>query len=140
MEEEISEIAQNAVDAFSYDHPEVFWIYNVKYSYRISGQSTETGCLVKNPLCLRRRYSVFRKVIKVSGPLDLDHGNDMTYNTDRKRLVVLHSTGKGKRLSVIRTDTLKVESVKDVKISSVLEGATTDEAKAILIMKPIIKI
>lgn len=70
-------------------------------------------------------------MIKVSGPLDLDHGNDMTYNPDRKRLVVLHSTGKGKRLSVIRTDTLKVESVKDVKISSVLEGATTDEAKAI---------
>lgn len=34
-----TEIAQNAVDAFSYDHPEVFWIYNVKYSYRISGQS-----------------------------------------------------------------------------------------------------
>ena len=96
--------------------------------------------MVKNPLCLRRRYNVFREVIKVSGPLDLDHGNDMTYNTDRKRLVVLHSTGKGKRLSVIRTDTLKVESVKDVKISSVLEGATTDEAKAILIMKPVIKI
>lgn len=96
--------------------------------------------MVKNSLCLRRRYSVFREVIKVSGPLDFDHGNDMTYNTDRKRLAVLHSTGKGKRLSVIRTDTLKVESVKDVKISSVLEGATTDEAKAILIMKPVIKI
>lgn len=71
------------------------------------------------------------KVVKVSAALVLDHGNDMTYNPDRKRLVVLHSTGNAKRLSVILPDTLRTESVKDVKISSVLEGATTDEAKAI---------
>ena len=96
-----------------------------KYSYYILYNRKAEKCKI-----IKVRQSDW-KVIKVSGSLDLDHGNDMTYNTDRKRLVVLHSTGKGKRLSVIRTDTLKVESVKDVKISSVLEGATTDEAKAI---------
>ena len=65
MEEEISEIAQNAVDAFSYDHPEVFWIYNVKYSYRISGQSTETGCLVKIVgITLKPQEVIMKPIIK----------------------------------------------------------------------------
>lgn len=61
-----TEIAQNAVDAFSYDHPEVFWIYNVKYSYRISGQSTETGCLVKIAgITLKPQEVIMKPIIKI---------------------------------------------------------------------------
>lgn len=96
-----------------------------KYSYYILYNRKVEKCKI-----VKVRNSDW-KVIKVSAGLPLDHGNDMTYNPDTKRLIVLHSTGNAKRLSIIRTDTLKIESYKDVKVSSILFGATQEEAKAI---------
>lgn len=69
------------------------------------------------------------KVVKVSGVLPVAHGNDMTYNSSKKRLIVVHSTGKAKRLSVVNPQTLKLETSKDVKIPSKLSGASSSDVK-----------
>lgn len=71
------------------------------------------------------------KVIKVSGALKIDHGTDMTYNSKIKRLVVVHKRVNPKRLSLINPNTLKVEKMKDVKMPSVLPGASSSDLKGI---------
>ncbi len=69
------------------------------------------------------------KVIKVSGVLKIAHGNDLTYNSKLKRLVVVHSTQNPNRLSLIHPSTLKVEKSKDVKLPSALPGASSSDIK-----------
>lgn len=72
-----------------------------------------------------------RKVTKISAILEVAHGNDMTYNTKKKCLAVIHHTKNGKRISLVNPSTLTVTEVKDVKIPSVLAGATDAQRKAI---------
>ena len=71
------------------------------------------------------------KVVKISSVLNIAHGNDMTYNSDLKKLVVVHLTENGKRVSFVNPKTLRVESQKDITIPSQLPGATASELKAI---------
>ncbi len=71
------------------------------------------------------------KVIKVSKPLQLSHGNDMTYNSDTKKLVVAHGVDKPKRLSIVNPKTLTLEKHVDVKIPSGLKGATSKQLRAV---------
>ncbi len=56
-----------------------------------------------------------KKVTGVSRPLKLYHGNDITYNTRTRRLVVAHAKPDRKTISVINPRTLKV--VKRVSVS-----------------------
>lgn len=72
-----------------------------------------------------------RKVVKVSRTLSLAHGNDITYDSTRKRLVVVHTTKNGKRLSIVSPRTLKVRARKNLKVPKVLPGATDAQRKAV---------
>lgn len=69
------------------------------------------------------------KVVKVSGVLDVAHGNDMTYDKHRKRLVIVHSTGVDpKRLTSVDPNTLTVIESKHVQIPRKLAGGTMADA------------
>ena len=69
------------------------------------------------------------KVVKVSGALDVAHGNDMTYDNHRKRIVIVHSTGADpKRLTSVDPKTLKVTESKHVKIPKKLAGGSVADA------------
>ena len=48
------------------------------------------------------------KIKKISAPLALNHGNDMTYNSKEGFLVVVNYTGKPWRLSLVDPKTLKI--------------------------------
>lgn len=70
------------------------------------------------------------KVVKVSGPLDVAHGNDMTYNPHKKQLVIVHSTGEDpKRLTTVHPGTLKITGSRHIKIPNKLSGGSTADAK-----------
>ncbi len=69
------------------------------------------------------------KVAGVSGILDVAHGNDMTYDSHRKRLVIVHSTGVDpKRLTSVDPNTLAVIESKHVQIPKKLAGGSTADA------------
>lgn len=69
------------------------------------------------------------KVVKVSGALDVAHGNDMTYDKHRKRIVIVHSTGTDpKRLTSVHPKTLKVIESKHITIPKKLAGGSTADA------------
>ena len=55
-----------------------------------------------------------RKVVKVSEPLNLHHGNGMTFNYCKNEIVVAHSTGSPKTVSVINPFTLKIKYNKKI--------------------------
>lgn len=69
------------------------------------------------------------KVVKVSGVLDVAHGNDMTYDSHKKRLVIVHSTGVDpKRLTSVDPNTLGVIESKHVQIPKKLAGGSLADA------------
>lgn len=71
------------------------------------------------------------KVVKVSGVLNVAHGNDMTYDSHRKRLVVVHSTGADpKALTSVNPNTLRVIESQHVQIPKKLAGGSLEDAKA----------
>lgn len=72
-----------------------------------------------------------KKVVKVSGVLDVGHGNDITYDSKRKRLVVAHCAGSVRRLDIVNPSTLKVSSSVNVALPQALLGATDSQRKAI---------
>lgn len=69
------------------------------------------------------------KVAGVSGALDVAHGNDMTYDSNKNRLVIVHSTGADpKRLTSVNPQTLTVTDSTHVQIPKKLAGGTTSDA------------
>ena len=69
-------------------------------------------------------------VVKVSAPLTLHHGNDLTFNTRENRLIVAHSTGATKTVSVINPSTLQI--IKNVNVelpAKKLEGLTAEKLR-----------
>lgn len=54
------------------------------------------------------------KVVKVSGVLKVNHGNDITYNSKEKVLVIVHYTGKPWGVTLVDPKTLKVIANKTV--------------------------
>lgn len=71
------------------------------------------------------------KVMKISSPLAVAHGNDMTYNSHTKKLTVVHNTRNAKRLSTVSPSTLRVEKSTDVKVPAALAGASAADVKSI---------
>lgn len=69
------------------------------------------------------------KVSKVSGILEIAHGNDMTYNSSMKRLVVTHTNVYTKRISIVNPSTLKIERTLDVKIPAKMSGVSDKDLK-----------
>ena len=57
-----------------------------------------------------------KKVVRVSAPLKLSHGNDITFDTKRNRIVVAHSTPNPKQISVVDPKTLKVTQTLTVEL------------------------
>lgn len=55
-----------------------------------------------------------QSVEQMSDPLEVDHGNDMTYNTKTGKLVVTHNAPNGKVLSFIDPKTLTVTKTKKI--------------------------
>ena len=95
------------------------------YGYYILYNKSKDKCRI-----LKCKLSNNAKV-KLSGVLKLNHGNDVTYNSNIKRLVVTHYTGRPYRLTLIDPATLKVKSYKDIKVPTSLDGASASELKAI---------
>lgn len=71
------------------------------------------------------------KVAKVSKALSVAHGNDIAYDSQRKRLAVVHTTVKGKRISLINSSSLRVVKTVDVSVPKGLAGATDGQRKAV---------
>lgn len=69
------------------------------------------------------------KVVMVSGALDVAHGNDMTYDANKRQLVIVHSTGVDpKRLTSVNPNTLTVTESKHVQIPKKLPGGSLEDA------------
>ena len=91
-----------------------------KYTYlllynRSNGYSRIVKVLTKNG-----------KVKKVSGPLALNHGNDMTYNSKEKFLAVVNYTGKPWRLTLVDPKTLEIIRHVTVKCPKSTYNATEE--------------
>lgn len=71
------------------------------------------------------------KVTKVSKALSVAHGNDIAYDSQRKRLAVVHTTVNGKRISLISPSSLKVTKTVDVSVPKGLAGASDGQRKAV---------
>ena len=63
-----------------------------------------------------------RKVVKVSKALKVQHGNSLTYDTRRDRLVVAHGDGGTWKISLLNPKTLKVTAVKRLKLPKKVSG------------------
>lgn len=96
------------------------------YSYYLLLNKNVTLCKV-----VKVRHSTM-KVAAVSDAMYVGHGNDMTYNSDKKCLVVAQSTGNvPKALISIDAKTLKIIENKRITIPTKLAGASYAGTKAI---------
>lgn len=94
-----------------------------KYAYQIFEPKKGNKCVV-----LKYNPKTMTKV-KVSKPILLDHGNDMTYNPNTKKLYVVHWDGRPRRITMLNKDTLKVVGTKDIKVKAGIPGVSKSEAK-----------
>lgn len=93
------------------------------YAYYLLNNRTAGKCKV-----VKVKRSTL-KVVMVSGALNVAHGNDMTYDSGKKRLVIVHSTGTDpKALTSVNPQTLQVIESKHVQIPKKLAGGTTADA------------
>ena len=67
-----------------------------------------------------------KKAVKVSAAMYVGHGNDMTYDTKRNRLVVAYSTPYPKYLAVVDPVTLTKQYAKKVKLPKKIEGISPE--------------
>lgn len=69
-------------------------------------------------------------VVQYSEPLELNHGNDMTYDSKNKRLVIVHNAPYKKKISFVDPNTLKIignSITLDFDAYSIAYHASTDE-------------
>lgn len=71
------------------------------------------------------------EVVKVSGVLNIHHGNDLTYNSKTKTILAVHMTGTSKAIAMIDPVTLRLERNQNIVIPSRLSGATSYRLKKI---------
>lgn len=70
-----------------------------------------------------------KEVIKVSKAMNLGHGNDMTFDTKRNELVVVHSTPTPKKVTVVNPSTLKKKYSATVQLPDTIEGISDKTLK-----------
>lgn len=72
------------------------------------------------------------KVVKVSKPLPLDHGNDLAYDSRQKRILCIHYGRNPRRISIINPKTLKlVKHVTVPKPDESIPGASDNFIRSI---------
>lgn len=71
-----------------------------------------------------------RRVVKISGPLKLNHGNGLAYNSKTKRIIVAHGEGNRRALTEINKTTLKKVKTHTVTAPTSLKGATPSQLRA----------
>ena len=104
---------------------------NNGYAYFVLYNKAEVKCKIIKVLLKTK------KVVKVSGVLALDHGNDITYNQKTGKLVVVHCLNASdpmKDISIVNPSTLQVErrmGSRDIAIPDSLAGATSAQLQAI---------
>lgn len=97
-----------------------------KYSYYVMYNRAKLKCKI-----IKVRIKT-QKVVKVSNAWKLHHGNDITYNTRTKQLVVCHGDGALKRLTLINAKDLSFVKHINVNIpNAVLPGAKKSYVAAI---------
>ena len=102
--------------------------YNKGYVYYLLEDRTvsyEGGRCIIVKMNLKKK-----KLEKISRPMPLCHGNDMTFDTKRNRIVVSHSTPYPKRISVINPNTLTLKYTKSVEMPSHVKGMTKGQRNA----------
>ncbi len=65
-----------------------------------------------------------KKLIKVSPDLNISHGNDIAYNSDRKQLVVAHGAPNYKLVSFVDPNTLTIQKTVSLTLPKGTPGAT----------------
>lgn len=75
------------------------------------------------------------KLVRLSGYLPLDHGNDMTYDSKNKRIVVVNNHGASdkasKRITFVDPSTLKSKGRKDVRMPGSIVGNSSSKIKTV---------
>ncbi len=66
------------------------------------------------------------KLVKRSAILDLDHGNDMTYNPDTHELLVVNNSGNLFRITFVDPESLKITGYTDLFLPEELPGVTEE--------------
>ena len=80
-----------------------------------------------NHLCKIAKVSLKKKkAVKVSAAMYVGHGNDITYDSKRDRLVVAYSTPYPKYLAVVNPTSLTKEYAKKVKLPKTIEGISPE--------------
>ena len=95
------------------------------YSYHVMYNRKKVNCRI-----VKIRMSD-NKIVKISGVLAIHHGNDITYNPQTKRLVVIHLTHAPLRLTEIDPNKLVITRNTDVAIPTSLSGASDKQMAAI---------
>lgn len=72
------------------------------------------------------------KVVKVSGPLKVGHGNDVTYNSHKKYLVITGAKTRDPYVYLVSTKSLKRIGKKRVKLGKYSEGGKPNSFHAIV--------
>lgn len=93
------------------------------YVYFVLRNSNDTGALV-----VKHRLDD-GSFVAVSDPLDLGHGNDMTYDTKNDRLVIAHGQSEGQILTLVDPQTLTL--IRDIDIPKGAGAITYNEKRNI---------
>lgn len=71
-----------------------------------------------------------KRVVKISKPMKLNHGNGLAYNPNTKKIVVVHAAGNRKAISEISKSSLKKTATHYVYAPATLAGATPAQLRA----------
>ncbi len=91
------------------------------YVYFVLRNSSDSGSVIT------KHNLADGKLVAVSEVLDLGHGNDMTYDTKNKRLVVAHGQSEGQILTLVDPETLAF--IKDINIPKGSGAITYNEKR-----------
>lgn len=95
-----------------------------KYLY----QSLENHNLANHESYINKYDLSTNKLVKTSKSIQLDHSNDLTYNSKTNQIVVVHNAPNRTKISFLDADTLEYISTKTISFSifSLGYNATTD--------------
>lgn len=96
-----------------------------KYGYYVLYNKKAEKCKI-----VKIRLSDY-EIVRVSGVLNIHHGNSIAYNSSTKRIAAVHMSRYSKRIAIINPITLTVERNKDIDVPLILSGATIFQTKAI---------
>ncbi len=99
------------------------------YAYYVMLKKTTSAADCRCKI-LKTKLKSNRKVL-YSESLNLGHGNDITYDSERNRLIVVHYDPNPFRLSIVNPETLTVEKRFSLKLPETIPGATQRDYRKI---------